>query len=74
MAAEKSITEIGQIEAATDVNASMRDEMNLSARAQERASDEKEMTLLQAIKASKWAIWWSFVISLTVIMEGFGKA
>lgn len=42
----------------------------LSVAAEDTAFDEKNMTTLQAIKASKKAILWSLCISTCVIMEG----
>lgn len=42
----------------------------LSVAAEDTANDEKNMTTLEAIKASKKAILWSLVISTCVIMEG----
>lgn len=44
---------------------------SLSVAAQDVAVDEKNMTTMQAIKASKKAILWSLVISTCVIMEGY---
>lgn len=42
----------------------------LSVAAEDVVTDEKNMTTMQAIKASKKAIMWSLVISTCVIMEG----
>lgn len=42
----------------------------LSVAAEDVVTDEKSMTTMQAIKASKKAILWSLVISTCVIMEG----
>lgn len=79
MSTEKHTADVGHVEANPNTDGSWRDEKwgteqrNLSVVAQERAFDEKEMSIAQAIKVHKWAIWWSFAISLTVIMEGFGE-
>lgn len=43
----------------------------LSVAAQDFAKDEKDMTIREAIKANKKAIFWSLVISTCVIMEGY---
>lgn len=43
----------------------------LSVAAQDNSRDEKDMTIMEAIKASKKAIFWSLVISTCVIMEGY---
>jgi len=42
----------------------------LATAAEDTANDEKNMTTMEAIKASKKAIFWSLVISTCVIMEG----
>lgn len=42
----------------------------LSVAAEDVVTDEKNMTTMQAIKASKKAIMWSLIISTCVIMEG----
>ena len=46
-------------------------ERSLSVAAQDTTRDEKDMTVRQAIRASKKAIFWSLVISTCVIMEGY---
>ena len=43
---------------------------SLATAAEDTANDEKSMTTMEAIKASKKAILWSLVISTCVIMEG----
>ena len=43
----------------------------LNTMAQDIAKDEKEMTIMEAIKAHKKAVLWSLVISTCVIMEGY---
>ena len=46
-------------------------ERSLSVAAQDTTRDEKDMTVMQAIRASKKAIFWSLIISTCVIMEGY---
>ena len=72
--AEK-IQEAGHVEASGNFDRDWRDEKwgdrALTSAAQDRAQQEKDMTVLQAIKAYKKAIMWSLIISTCVIMEGF---
>lgn len=67
--------QVDHLEANGNFDRSWRDEKwgdrSLSVAAQDTTNDEKEMTVMQAIKASKAAIFWSLVISTCVIMEGY---
>lgn len=45
-------------------------ERALSVAAQDTAAEEKNMTVMEAIKVYKKAIIWSLIISTCVIMEG----
>lgn len=47
------------------------DSRKLSVAAHDVAMEEKEMTVLEAIRANPKAIFWSLVISTCVIMEGY---
>lgn len=76
MADEKNLAiDVETAEANGNFDRSWRDEKwgdrALSIAAQDTTNDEKAMTVMQAIKASKGAIIWSLVISTCVIMEGY---
>ena len=43
----------------------------LSVAAQDTTREEKDMTVMQALKSSRKAVFWSLVISTCVIMEGY---
>lgn len=67
--------EIGHIdEAYGNVSRSWRDkqwgDQKLSVAAHDVANEEKEMSMIKAIKTSKKAILWSLAVSTCVIMEG----
>jgi len=77
---EKSqITNLERADARSEENGnfdrSWRDEQwgagDLTAAAMDNTKEEKEKTILEAIKLSKKAIIWSLVISTCVIMEGY---
>lgn len=76
MASEKIQQEVRDVEYEDNGNfdRSWREEKwgdrKLSVAAEDTASDEKNMTTMQAIKASKKGIIWSLIISTCVIMEG----
>lgn len=69
--------DVGQVEANGNFDRSWRDEKwgtdgrQLSVVAQNRAIDEKGMTIPQAIRIYKKALLWSLAISCVVIMEGY---
>lgn len=71
---EKHTIDVGHVEANGNFERGWRDEKfgdrQLSVVAQDRAVDEKEMTIRQAIRIYKKAIGWSLLISCVVIMEG----
>jgi hypothetical protein len=72
--AEKHVTDVGHVEANGNFDRAWRDEkigdQRLSVVAQDRAIDEKEMTIRQALKIYKKAVMWAFIVSCVVIMEG----
>jgi hypothetical protein len=72
--AEKNVTDVGHVEANGNFDRAWRDEkigdQRLSVVAQDRAIDEKEMTIRQALKIYKKAVMWAFIVSCVVIMEG----
>ena len=72
---EKQTHDISHVEANGNFDRSWRDEKwgdrSLSVAAQDVASQEKEMSIWQAIQANPMAIFWSLVISTCVIMEGY---
>jgi hypothetical protein len=72
---EKQTHDISHVEANGNFDRSWRDEKwgnrSLSVAAQDVASQEKEMTIWQAVQANPMAIFWSLVISTCVIMEGY---
>jgi MFS transporter, SP family, general alpha glucoside:H+ symporter len=72
---EKQSQDIGHVEANGNFDRSWRDEKwgdrSLSVAAQDVASQEKDMTIWQAVQANPMAIFWSLVISTCVIMEGY---
>lgn len=69
--------EIGHIDIEHNGNfdRSWRDEQwgdrKLSVAAQQIAAENKELTVMEAIRAYKKAIFWSLIISTCVIMEGY---
>lgn len=72
----KNISDISHVEAGDpNFDRSWRDEnwdgRALSVAALDSANQEKEQTVMEAIKANKAAILWSLAISTCVIMEGF---
>ena len=76
MSTEKTATDIGHVEAHAGADRSWRNEkwtgtQRLSVVAQEHAIEEKEETIMQAIKGNKKALFWCFAVSLVVIMEGY---
>jgi hypothetical protein len=74
--AEKADDQIHQAEGQFDT--SWREEQwgsrRLSIAAQDIASDEKSMTIWQAVRNNPAAICWSLTISTCVIMEGYDTA
>ena len=74
---EKRTEEISHVdvEANGNFDRSWRDEQwgdrKLSVAAQNEAINEKNMSILQALKIYKNAVFWSLVISTCVIMEGY---
>lgn len=68
-------TEIGHVEANGNFERDWREEKwggrRLSVMAHDVAVQEKDMTILQALKMYKKAMFWSFIISCVVIMEGY---
>jgi hypothetical protein len=73
--AEKQYVDSAHIEANGNFDRSWRDEKwgdrQLSVAAQDVAMEEKEMTILEAIRANPMAIFWSLVLSTCVVMEGY---
>ena len=73
--AEKQITQ-NHVEANGNMDNTWRDEKwgpdrRLSAMAQDVATDEKDMTIMQSLKIYRKAVLWSLAISGVVIMEGY---
>lgn len=73
--AEKQYVDSAHIEANGNFDRSWRDEKwgdrQLSVAARDVAMEEKEMTILEAIRANPMAIFWSLVLSTCVVMEGY---
>lgn len=52
-------------EGSTDVHSSHASDAQIA------ASNEHALTVLQAIRAYPWAIFWAFWVCMTIIMEGY---
>lgn len=44
---------------------------NALQQAKQATEDEHAQTLVQALRANHWAVFWSIMISMSIIMEGY---
>lgn len=70
MASDKDAVNERQLELAT-ATSDEKSSSSLEARAVEQTQLEHELTPMQAIKAYPMAIFWSLMVSMCVIMEGY---